>query len=99
MMQLDRRDMNDLAAAEIQPVNLSMSVLKEVGAKWLVEMANYISANPQFIVNGFVCSGITGVLDRIEDTDTDDNQDDSMSDSASSNSWFDSEEETCEDDD
>ena len=62
-------------------------------------MANYISANPQFIVNGFVHSGITGVLDGIENTDMDVYQDDSMSDSASSNSRFDSEEETCKDDD
>ena len=62
-------------------------------------MANYIFVNPQFIVNGFVRSGTTGVLDGIEDTDIDDNQDDSMSDSASSNSLFDSEQDTCKDDD
>ena len=44
-----------------------MPVLKEVGAEWLVEMADYISDNPQFIVNGFVRSGIAGAADGEDD--------------------------------
>ena len=36
-----------------------MPILKEIRAQWLVEMAEYISENPQFIVNGFIQSGIT----------------------------------------
>jgi len=39
-----------------------MMVTKEAGAKWLEVMFKYISGNPQFIVNGFVCAGITGVV-------------------------------------
>ena len=45
---------NDLESAELQPIDLSMPQLKELGAKWLVKMAEYISANPNFIVNGFI---------------------------------------------
>ena len=36
---------------ELQEINLGLPVLKEVGAKWLVNMAEYIADNPQFIVN------------------------------------------------
>ena len=59
MEQLEGRDLDDLEAAELQPINLGMPILKEIGAQWLVEMAEYISENPQFIVNGFIRSGIT----------------------------------------
>ena len=31
-----------------------MAVMKEIGAKCLVDMADYTSNNPQFIVNGFL---------------------------------------------
>lgn len=48
---------------ELQPINLSLACLKKLGAKWLVEMAEYISDNPQFIVHGFRCAGIYGALD------------------------------------
>ena len=54
--QLEGRDLDDLEAAELQPISLGMPTLKEIRAQWLVEMAEYISENPQFIVNGFICS-------------------------------------------
>lgn len=52
MKQLERRD-NDLEAAEIQPIEMGMPLMKEISAKWLVDMAEYLSDNPQIIVNGF----------------------------------------------
>ena len=39
-------------------------MLKELGAKWLVQMVEYFSENPQLIVNGFVQAGITSALDH-----------------------------------
>ena len=54
--------------------------MKQVGAKWLVEMVEYISDNPRFIVNGFLWSGITGALDGDSEAD-DDLLDDSETDS------------------
>ena len=39
----------------LKPVDLSLPVLK---AKWMHEMSQYISDNPQIIVNGFIRSGI-----------------------------------------
>ena len=72
MQQLEGRDLNDLEAAELQPIQLGMQVMKDVGAKWLVELADNISNNLQFLVNGFIHSGITGAIDGTE-SDTDKN--------------------------
>ena len=38
---------------ELQHVSLNLPAMRELGAKWLVEMADYISQNPQFITNAF----------------------------------------------
>ena len=34
----------------LQPVNMGLPLIKELGAKWIEEMADYISNNPQFAV-------------------------------------------------
>ena len=31
--------------------------------EWLIEMVNYINDNPDFILNGFVHSGISGAME------------------------------------
>ena len=54
---------SDVESAKIQPVNLCMAVVKELSARWLVEMAEYIANNPQFVVNGFQRPGIASTLD------------------------------------
>ena len=72
---------------ELEPVDLSLPVLRELGAKWLVDMAAYIANNPDFIVKGFVRLGISRVLDGTE-SESDD------SDYVSSES---SEESSCSD--
>ena len=43
-------DMEDL---EIQPIDLGMSAMKEVSAKWLVSAVKYISDNTQARTQGF----------------------------------------------
>ena len=48
---------------QLQPVKLCLASLKELGAKWSFEMAEHISSNPQFLVNGFRCAGICRALD------------------------------------
>ena len=64
--QLQGKDFGELEEAELLPIDLSMPVMKEVGAKWLVEMADYLSDKPQFVVNRFIQSGITAVIDRVD---------------------------------
>ena len=56
-------DETDILLTDLQPVNLGLPVLKELGAQWMVEMADYFTENPQIIVNGFVRAGITAALD------------------------------------
>lgn len=65
MQQLD----DDAEIENLQPVDLRLAILKELGAKWLVEMSEYISNNPQFITSGFIRSGITAALDGKEPED------------------------------
>jgi len=60
-MQLDGE--HAVEEQDVDTVDLGMTVMKEAGAKWLEEMFEYISDNPQFIVNGFIRAGITGALD------------------------------------
>lgn len=69
MQQLQGQE--DIETAELQEINLGLPALKELGAKWLVNMAEYITRNPQFIVNGFIKSGITGALDGVYDVEND----------------------------
>ena len=57
---------SDIESAVMQPVKLSMAAIKEQSAKWLVDMAEYIADNPQFIVHGFLRAGITYALDGEE---------------------------------
>lgn len=52
--------------AQLQSISLSLPASKELGDKWLVEMAEH-SDNPQFKTNGFVRAGISGALDQTED--------------------------------
>ena len=66
MKQLGQRD-DDLEAAEIQPVEMGLPLMKEISAKWLVDMAQYLSDNPQIIANGFIRSGIPGALDGLQE--------------------------------
>lgn len=66
---------SDVESAEIQPVDLSMAAIKELSAQWLVEMAEYIVNNPQFVVNGFRRSGIPAALDGFESEEEDSSED------------------------
>ena len=58
----------------LQPVNMGLPLMKELGAKWIEEMADYIRNNPQFAVQGITHSGISLPHDGInieEDSDED----------------------------
>ena len=49
-------------------------MLKELGAKWMVEMAEYFGENPQIVVNDFVKAGLAGALGgRIDCTPEEEN--------------------------
>ncbi len=39
-------------------VDLSMSIVKPLGAKWLIALHNYLKDNPSFTINGYKESGL-----------------------------------------
>ena len=57
---------------ELDPIDIGLAKLKELNAKWLVEVMEYIADNPEFIVNGFLRSGILGALDTISELEEND---------------------------
>ena len=63
------KQLEDSDTAQVQPVRLPLPAMKELGAKWLVDMASYIADHPKIIVNGFIRSGITGALDGVEESE------------------------------
>ena len=44
------------------PVDLRLSVLKPLGAQWLINTFNYLVSNNDIIVNGFKASGISDIV-------------------------------------
>ena len=80
MQQIHGQDVEEV---ELQPVDLSLPALRDLGGQWLVEMSEYSSDNPQIIVNGFLKSGITQAIDEVAIVDTDLDEDD-LSDEKSS---------------
>ena len=47
---------------EQKPVDLRLSVMKPLGAKWLIKLFNYLKANNGIIINGFKAAGIADIL-------------------------------------
>ena len=50
-----------------------MPVMKEVSAGWIVDAVEHISDNPQLIVSGCLCLGISGAFDRNLDAEEEQN--------------------------
>ena len=79
---------------ELEPVDLGLPVMKELGAKWLEEMYEYICDNPQFIVNGFLQAGIPQALDGKLDSTNDGNSADDSNNDITNNETVDSDDES-----
>ena len=74
--QIDELDGRVMA---LQPVDMGLPIMRELGAKWIEEMVEHISDSPQFAVRGFIRSGISLALDGInieEDSEEDSSNDD-----------------------
>jgi hypothetical protein len=48
-------------AKEISPVDLRMSIMKPLGAQWLVSLYDYLKEHSTIISNGFKAAGITQI--------------------------------------
>ena len=40
------------------PVDLKLSVMKPIGARWMIELYDYLKSKPSIIINGFTAAGI-----------------------------------------
>ena len=59
----------------ITPSWLSLPTLRELGASWLVDMADHFANYPDIIVSGFIKSAVCGALDDLEsDEEVEDDQ-------------------------
>ena len=79
---------------EVQPVDMGLLVMKELGAKWLEDMYEHICDNPQFIVNGFLQAGIPQALDGKFDSTNDDNSVNDSNNDITNNETIDSDDES-----
>ena len=61
----------DIESIEVQPVDMCSAAMKVLTAKWLVEMGEYLSENPQIVVNGFRHAGISAALDLDDSYESD----------------------------
>ena len=52
----------DEEVEEQTPVDLRLSVMKPLGAQWLINAFNYLLSNNEIVVNGFKASGIFDIL-------------------------------------
>ena len=41
-----------------EPVDLKLSVMKPLGAKWMVELHSYITSKPEMVCSGFKAAGL-----------------------------------------
>ena len=51
--------------SEIVPVDLRLSTVKPLSAKWIIKTHDYLKSNSQIISNGFRATGITSCLNDI----------------------------------
>ena len=47
---------------DIQPVDFRLSVVKPMGAKWMIDLYDYLKGNPSIITHGFKHVGISDCL-------------------------------------
>ena len=47
---------------DIQPVDLRLSIVKPMGAKWMIDLYDYLKGNPSIITHGFKHVGISDCL-------------------------------------
>ena len=47
---------------EVEPVDLRLSVVKPLGAKWMIELFDHFKQHPEIIRNVFSAAGISDCL-------------------------------------
>ena len=63
-------DGEDTDPLQVQPINLTSAVMKSVGARWIVQMYEYIHDNPSLVVNGLYKAGIPQAINSCNEPST-----------------------------
>jgi len=42
----------------VQPVDLRLTIIKPLGATWLIALMDYLQLHPEFVTNGFRKAGL-----------------------------------------
>ena len=45
----------------VELIDLRLSTVKPLGAKWVVNMFSHLKSRPDLVQNGFTCAGIVNV--------------------------------------
>ena len=56
------QQLGEKASAHAHPVDLRLSVVKPLGAQWMIKLYNYFKSKPEIIQNGFKAVGIVDCL-------------------------------------
>ena len=86
------RKNEDIESVEMQPVYVCSAAMKVLTEKSLVEMGEYLSENPQIVVNGFSDAGISAALELDDSYESD--QEEGEVDDLSDEAKFDPDDET-----
>ena len=46
------------SSSALQPVPMQLSIMKPIGAKWMMNLYDYIKSKPELVINGFRNVGI-----------------------------------------
>ena len=56
----------DKGAEEHTPVDLKMSIMKPLGARWLVSLHDYLQENDSIMKNGFKAAGVVNFCSMVQ---------------------------------
>ena len=54
---------SDVSSPGLQPVPMQLSIKKPIGAKWMMDLYDYIKSKPELVINGFRNVGIVDILE------------------------------------
>ena len=44
--------------SQLKPIDLKLSVMKPLGARWMIQLYDHFKSTPKVVVNGFKATGI-----------------------------------------
>ena len=52
-----------VSSSALQPVPMQLSIMKPIGAKWMMDLYDYIKSKPELVINGFRNVGIVDIIE------------------------------------